>query len=316
MLWIFLNRSEIKLISIMQSLLFESITVDKIDLPAIEEKNIRVSVLRLDKIHPVISGNKWFKLKYYLEDAKDQKKDHIVTFGGAYSNHIIATAAAGKLFGFRTTGIIRGEESQKLSHTLLLAKEYDMALLFMGRDEYRNKEIPEEIQKSADNAYFINEGGYGQLGAKGAAEILDHCTKENFSHIACAVGTSTMMTGLIKASLPQQETVGIAIVNDEAGLNKGLYNLLSPHEKKKKFQLVTNYHFGGYAKHKTELISFMNEFYKATSIPADFVYTGKLFFGVLNMIRNGLLPKGSNILIIHSGGLQGNFSLGKRTLIF
>jgi 1-aminocyclopropane-1-carboxylate deaminase/D-cysteine desulfhydrase-like pyridoxal-dependent ACC family enzyme len=312
----FLNRSEIKLISIMQSLLLESITVDEIDLPAIKQKNIRISVLRLDKIHPVISGNKWFKLKYYLEDAKDQRKKHIVTFGGAYSNHIIATAAAGKLFGFRTTGIIRGEKPEKLSHTLLLAKEYDMELFFIGRERYRNKKIPEEIQKSTGNTYLINEGGYGQLGVKGAAEILDHCTKENFSHIACAVGTSTMMAGLIKASLPHQETVGVAVVNDEAGLNEGLFDLLSPEEKKKKFQLMTDDHFGGYAKHKTELISFMNEFYKATSIPTDFVYTGKLFFGILNMIRNGLLPKGSNILIIHSGGLQGNLSLPKRTLIF
>src|SRR5215467_13130259 len=128
----FLNRSEIKLISIMQSLLFESITVDEIDLPAAKEKNVQVSVLRLDKIHPVISGNKWFKLKYYLEDARVQKKDHIVTFGGAYSNHIVATAAAGKLFGFRTSGIIRGEQPQKLSHTLLLAKEYGMQVVFVS----------------------------------------------------------------------------------------------------------------------------------------------------------------------------------------
>ena len=123
----------------MQQLLFESITVDEIDLPAIKEKNVRVSVLRLDKIHPIISGNKWFKLKYYLEDAKAQKKDHLVTFGGAYSNHIIATAAAGKLFGFRTSGIIRGEPPQKLSHTLLLAREYGMQLTFVSREQYRNK---------------------------------------------------------------------------------------------------------------------------------------------------------------------------------
>jgi len=126
----------------MQSLLFESITVDEIDLPAIKEKNIRVSVLRLDKIHPVISGNKWFKLKYYLEDARAQKKDHLLTFGGAYSNHIIATAAAGKLFNFMTTGIIRGERPKKPSHTLLLAREYGMQLIFVSRETIETKKYP------------------------------------------------------------------------------------------------------------------------------------------------------------------------------
>ena len=299
----------------MQQLLFESITVDEIDLPAIKEKNIRVSVLRLDKIHPIISGNKWFKLKYYLEDAKAQKKDHLVTFGGAYSNHIIATAAAGKLFSFRTSGIIRGEQPLQLSHTLLLAREYNMQLIFVSREEYRNKKIPKEIQELSGEIYLINEGGYGHLGIKGAAEILDHCKKENFSHIACAVGTSTMMAGLIKASLPHQETIGVAVIKDEMGPKAELPGLLSE-EKKKKFQLLTDYHFGGYAKHTAELINFMNEFYENTTIPTDFVYTGKLFFGISNLIRNNCFPDDSNILIIHSGGLQGNFSLPKRTLIF
>jgi 1-aminocyclopropane-1-carboxylate deaminase len=300
----------------MQSLLFESITVDEIDLPAIREKNIRVSVLRLDKIHPVISGNKWFKLKYYLEEARDQQKNHIVTFGGAYSNHIIATAAAGKLYGLRTSGIIRGEQPQKLSHTLLLAKEYGMQLIFTNREEYRNKKIPKEIRGSSDNIYLINEGGYGRLGVKGAAEILDQCKKENFSHFACAVGTSTMMAGLVQASLPYQETIGIAVLKGAAGLKQELFDLLLPGERNKKSQLVPDHHFGGYAKHTRELINFMDEFYKKTSIPTDFVYTGKLFYAILDMIRKNLFPKNSNILIVHSGGLQGNFSLPKRTLIF
>jgi len=300
----------------MQSLLPESITVDEIDLPAVKEKNVRVSVLRLDKIHPVISGNKWFKLKYYLEEARSLEKDHIITFGGAYSNHIIATAAAGKMFGFRTTGIIRGEQPQELSHTLHLAKEYDMQLIFVSREEYKNKTRPKGLADSYNDFYSIKEGGYGKLGAKGAAEILDHCKKETFSHIACAVGTSTMMAGLIKASLPQQQTIGIAVIKNEPTLKEELLNLLSPGERNKNFQLVADHHFGGYAKHKPELINFMNELYEDTSIPTDFVYTGKLFYGVIDLIKKNLFPSGSNILIIHSGGLQGNLSLPKRTLIF
>ena len=300
----------------MQSLLFESITVDKVDLPAAKERNIRVSVLRLDQIHPVISGNKWFKLKYYLEDAKNQKKDHIVTFGGAYSNHIVATAAAGNLFGFKTSGIIRGERPQRLSHSLLVAMEYGMRLIFLSRQDYRDKRMPKEIADSYDKIYLINEGGYGNLGVKGATEILDHCKKENFSHIACAVGTSTMMAGLVKASLSYQETVGIAVIKDETTLKQELINLLSPDERQKKFQLSCDHHHGGYAKYNGELINFMNEFYKVSCIPTDFVYTGKLFCAVSDLIKMDLLPKGSNILMIHSGGLQGNLSLPKRTLIF
>jgi 1-aminocyclopropane-1-carboxylate deaminase/D-cysteine desulfhydrase-like pyridoxal-dependent ACC family enzyme len=220
------------------------------------------------------------------------------------------------LFSFRTSGIIRGEQPPQLSHTLLLAREYNMQLIFVSREEYRNKKIPKEIQELSGEIYLINEGGYGHLGIKGAAEILDHCKKENFTHTACAVGTSTMMAGLVKASLPDQETIGIAVIKDEMDLKAELSGLLSPQEKKKKFQLVTDYHFGGYAKHKMELINFMNEFYKDTSIPTDFVYTGKLFFGILDMIRNNSFPNASSILIIHSGGLQGNSSLPKRTLIF
>lgn len=300
----------------MQSLLFDSITVDEVNIPAFKEKNIQVSVLRLDKIDPVISGNKWFKLKYYLEDAKKQKKDHIVTFGGAYSNHIVATAAMGKECGFRTSGIIRGEQPQKLSHTLLESMEHGMRLFFTSREDYRSKRLPDEIRELSSEIYLINEGGYGMPGARGAAEILDHCHKERFSHLACAVGTSTMMAGLVKASLPHQETIGISVANEKASLKEGLFNLLSLEERDKQFQLVTGYHFGGYANHKIELINFMNELYKETSIPTDFVYTGKLFFAVFDMIRNDLFPNNSNILIVHSGGLQGNFSLSKRTLIF
>jgi 1-aminocyclopropane-1-carboxylate deaminase/D-cysteine desulfhydrase-like pyridoxal-dependent ACC family enzyme len=222
----------------------------------------------------------------------------------------------GKLYGFKTSGIIRCEQPQKFSHTLLEAMECGMRLIFTSREDYRNKKLPREIPESAGEIYLINEGGYGRLGAEGAAEILDHCKKENFSHIACAVGTSTMMAGLVKASLPHQETVGVVVIKDEAALKEGLFNLLSLAERHKKFQLVTGYHFGGYAKHKIGLINFMNEFYKQTSVPTDFVYTGKLFYAISDMIRSNRFPTNSNVLIVHSGGLQGNFSLPKRTLIF
>jgi 1-aminocyclopropane-1-carboxylate deaminase len=194
--------------------------------------------------------------------------------------------------------------------------EYGMQLIFLSREHYRNKIIPKDIADSSGKIYLINEGGYGNLGVKGAMEILDHCKKENYSHIACAVGTSAMMAGLVKASLPHQETIGIAVIKNETGLKQELLNLLSPVERQKKFRLLGDHHQVGYAKYNDELINFMNEFYKVTCIPTDFVYTGKLFCAVSNMIKIDLLPKGSNILMVHSGGLQGNLSLPKRTLIF
>ena len=300
----------------MQPLSFESITVDEIDLPVLKEKSIRLAVLRLDKIHPIISGNKWFKLKYYLEEARNAGKDHLLTFGGAYSNHILATAAAGKLFGFKTTGIVRGEQPRVPSHTLVQATGYGMEVAFINREDYRSKKLPPNINKIKNQIYLINEGGYGRNGVKGAAEILNYCEKGNYSHVACAIGTSTMMAGLIAASLPKQKVIGVSVLKNNAGLETDLCSLLSPAEQKKKFQLVPDNHFGGYAKYTSGLINFINEFYKDTALPSDFVYTGKLFYGILQLIKNNSFPPGSNILLIHSGGLQGNLSLPKGTLIF
>lgn len=299
----------------MQPLLFEAITVDEVYLPLLKEKNVRLSVLRLDKMHPIISGNKWFKLKYHLIKASDEKKDTIITFGGAYSNHIIATAAAGKLFGYKTIGIIRGERPKALSHTLLQAMAYEMELIFVNREEYRNKEIPAAIGEN-DKAYSINEGGYGPEGARGAAEILDYCKKENYSHIACALGTSTMMAGLVKASLPYHEVIGISVIKSKITPGNHLNALLSSGDHLKKYRINETYIFGGYARQTPELIHFMNGFYKDSSIRTDFVYTGKLFFAITDMIKNNEFPGGSHVLGIHSGGLQGNLSLPPVTLIF
>jgi len=296
----------------MQPLSFEQITIDEVLSDQLKEKNISLSVLRLDKIHPVISGNKWFKLKYWIENAKGQDKDHILTFGGAYSNHIVAVAAAGKLHGLKTTGVIRGERPGVLSPTLKQASEYGMQLIFLSRGDYRNKTLPREVN---NDPYIINEGGYGRLGVKGAAEILDYSEKETWSHICCAVGTTTMMAGLVKAALPHQEIIGLPILKNHS-LEADILQFLPGGDRKKNFRLIHDYHFDGYAKRSDKLISFMNEFYKTTGIPSDFVYTGKLFFGVFDLIKKDFLKDGSRILMIHSGGLQGNLSLPKDLLIF
>jgi 1-aminocyclopropane-1-carboxylate deaminase len=273
--------------------------------------NIAVAVLRLDKIHPVISGNKWFKLQYYLKEAIAQQKKKIVTFGGAWSNHVVATAAACKMNGILSAGIIRGEEPLNLSPTLFEAKEYGMQLFFMTREDYREKKIPAEFQN--DECYLINEGGYGEKGAQGAAEILQYNQKD-FTHCCCAVGTGTMMAGLINAVLPVQKVIGISVLKNNKGLEQNVSTLVKGGTKD--WRIVHDYHFGGYAKHHTELIRFMNEFYSQTGIPSDFVYTGKLFFAIADLINNNFFPGGSKLLLVHSGGLQGNNSLPKGTLIY
>lgn len=295
----------------MEKINFDNITVDKISFAASIEKQIEVSILRIDKLHPVISGNKWFKLRFYLEEAKQLQKKTIVTFGGAYSNHIVATAAACKLNNLKSIGIIRGEEAKYLSPTLLQAKEYGMQLIFISRENYKEKKTSVEL--ITDENYFINEGGYGEKGMKGAVTILDYCEKNNFPHIFCAVGTGTMLAGLVKASLPGQTAIGISVMKNNFELEENVTSLLP---KKNNFRILHDYHFGGYAKHQPRLIEFMNEFYRQTHIPSDFVYTGKLFYAVNDLIEKKFFPAGSKVLVIHSGGLQGNASLGKRTLIF
>ena len=296
----------------MQDINLENITLDQLSLPEISVKKIDVSVLRLDKIHPAISGNKWFKLRYFLEEAKSLHKKKIVTYGGAWSNHIIATAAACRLNGFEVTGIIRGEEAAELSPTLKQAKEEGMNLIFISRDDYSRKKIPEEI--NTDDYYLIPEGGYGKMGAAGAATILNAVKKENYSHICCAAGTGTMLAGLVQASSNQNQIIAISVLKNNFDIEQKVKSLLP--DNKTNFTVIHEYHSGGYAKYKPELIQFMNAFYRITSIPTDFVYTGKLFYAIHDRIAADYFPGGSKLLLIHSGGLQGNISLGKGTLIF
>lgn len=295
----------------MKELCFENIIVDNVTIPLFAQKKIELSVLRIDQLHEIVSGNKWFKLRYYISEAIEQQKKQIVTFGGAYSNHIVATAAAGRINRLACTGIIRGEEPTSLSPTLLQAKELGMQLIFISRDEYAAKKLPALLNNEEN--YVINEGGYGRNGAKGAAGITDYFTPADYSHICCAVGTGTMMAGLMNA-LSGQQVIGISTMKNNFGLEDAIRQLL--HDPQQQVRIFHEYHFGGYAKYKPELLSFMNDFYRATGIPSDFVYTGKLFYAVNDLAAKDFFPPGSKILLVHSGGLQGNRSLSKDTLIF
>lgn len=296
----------------MEDICPDNITIDKAELPLFVLKELQVSVLRLDKLHPLISGNKWFKLRFYLEEAKRSGKKKILTYGGAWSNHIIATAAVCQLNGLEAIGIIRGEEPRELSDTLLQAKQLGMRLVFISRDDYAGKEIPASIR--SEDYCLIPEGGFGNPGVKGAATITDYFKREDYTHICCAVGTGTMLAGLISKAQSSQQVLGISVLKNNRDLERNVKKLLNNTTTSPR--IIHDYHCGGYARYHSALIGFMNEFYRHSSIPSDFVYTGKLFFGISDLAKNNYFPARSKLLLIHSGGLQGNASLGKGTLIF
>lgn len=290
-------------------LAFNDISVDNIS--SFYQKEIEVAILRLDKISPLVSGNKWFKLRYYLEEAQTKHKKGILTFGGAWSNHILATAVICNMNGLKSIGIIRSEESPKLSATLIKAKEFGMQLVFISRGAYQNKEIPAGLNN--DDYYIVNEGGYGKAGAAGASTILNYCTGP-YTHYCCAVGTGTMMGGIINAVSTSQQVLGISVMRNNTALEEMIQALVTGIGRN--WKLIHEYHFSGYAKHQPALLGFMNEFYEQTCIPSDFVYTGKLFYAISDLIGKNYFPAGSKLLVIHSGGLQGNISLPSGTLIF
>ncbi len=270
-----------------------------------------VTLLRADLVHPVISGNKWFKLRYYISQAQARRQRRIITFGGAYSNHIVAAAAAANEAGLESIGIIRGEEPLQLSHTLQQARSYGMQLQFVSRSAYAAKEIPASLDTS--DCCVIPEGGYGPEGAAGAGTLLPPAAGE-YTHICCAVGTGTMMAGLMNACSPSQVVTGISLLKNNQELAGQVAALL--HDPLQAVHLVHDYHFRGYARHTPELLQFMNDLFRQAQVPSDFVYTAKLFFGVRDLLRQQYFPVSSKLLVIHSGGLQGNASLPKGTLIF
>lgn len=281
----------------------------------VSTRTIQTDILRLDLLHPIVSGNKWFKLQYYLEEALMAKKHTIASFGGAYSNHIVALAYAAKEKGLQSIGFIRGEMVDEFNPTLLQAKVYGMKLAFIDRNQYRNKELIIQQQDQL-GIYWIMEGGYGIPGAKGAANILTVADTRQYSHILCAVGTGTMMAGLIKGAGADQQVIGISVLKNHFGLENEIRLLLTDTEKQRSFSILHDYHFGGYAKHPKELINFMKEIWLAERIPTDIVYTSKLLFAIDDLIKKNHFPPGSRLLLIHSGGLQGNSSLSPGTLPF
>ncbi|WP_299107637.1 pyridoxal-phosphate dependent enzyme [uncultured Tenacibaculum sp.] len=281
-----------------------------IQLPILKEKGIELWIKREDSIHPFVSGNKFRKLKYNITKAQEEKQHTLLTFGGAYSNHIAATAAAGKMAGFKTIGIIRGDELAKDiertlagNATLKHAVENGMQLRFVSRELYRNKTSEafiKELQNEFGEFYLVPEGGTNDLAIQGCEEILTF-EDEKFNYICCAVGTGGTISGLINSIKEHQKVIGFPALKGDF-LTSEIQQFAKRNDH---WSLQNAFHFGGYGKYTPELIRFINEFKVQTNIPLDPIYTGKMLFGIFKMIENDAFEKGSKILAIHTGGLQG-----------
>ena len=277
-------------------------------------KDIKLAVLRLDELHPIVSGNKWFKLKHYLQQAQEQNAKIIASFGGPYSNHLVALAFAAKKYNLQSLGYVRSNENEPITPTLEEAKQYGMHLKFLGRNNFQSLKTEILQNKQTNSTYFVDEGGYGLLGAKGAATILSNTSTNNYSHIVCAVGTGTMMAGLINAANPHQHVIGIPVLKNEATIRNEITQFIT--YKETPFTLLHDFHLGGYAKTNQAQFDFMNQLWTTEKIPTDIVYTSKLFMAVKSLVANNYFSPTAKILVIHSGGLQGNRSLPAGTLLF
>lgn len=296
------------------------ISLDPWDHRVFRQNELRADVLRLDKIHTEISGNKWFKLKYYLEKARQTDKSTLVSFGGFYSNHLLALAATAHSHGLKSIGLIRGEQPLLLSHTMIAAGEYGMKLYFLPRTTYDQKKRTDFLDHWVENftdlkieiirdSLLIPEGGAGIEGLRGSEEILSLIPQRDYTHVCTAVGTGTTLAGLINCSHPDLKIIGISVLKGTRDMEPINISWIKDRSGIARVQMVHDYHFGGYAKYNASLTGFMNITYTESGIPTDFVYTGKLLFAVISMAEMKLFPPGSRILVLHTGGLQGNRSL-------
>jgi 1-aminocyclopropane-1-carboxylate deaminase/D-cysteine desulfhydrase-like pyridoxal-dependent ACC family enzyme len=302
----------------------------------IEEKKLKLYLLRLDLIHEHISGNKWYKLKYNIAEMQKTNQQSLLTFGGAYSNHIAAAAYAGKHYNIKTIGIIRGEEQLPLNHTLDFAKECGMHLHFISREDYKKKHTEEfllNLKRQFGEFYVIPEGGSNELGLKGCKEIIDTISIP-FNYIACACGTGTTLAGIISSLNNKQYAIGFSSLKGGGFLKDDIEVMLQKCETKTLstsqnidsklslsfgvpvpsfregrgevlWHIETNYHFGGYAKITKDLLEFIKNFKLQHHTQLDPIYTAKMMYGLYELIKKDYFPENSVIIAIHSGGLQG-----------
>jgi 1-aminocyclopropane-1-carboxylate deaminase len=274
--------------------------------------NIKLDVLRLDEIHPVISGNKWFKLKHNVTNYYKNSYKGMLTFGGAYSNHLAAFSYLTPAFNIPTIAVIRGEDGIfNSTPTLDFIKKNGTHLEFISRGEYKlrnENSYLDKIQDKFPGFYIIPEGGSNDLGLKGCLDIAKFI-KNSYDMICISVGTSTTLKGLLLAELKVNSFLGFSSLKGENLISKDISDFLAEHHIERNVQIINRYQFGGFGKYTPELIAFMRGFKKDHEIETDIVYTSKMFFGINDLILKGEIQSGSRILAIHTGGLQGNLSV-------
>ncbi|MDZ8087928.1 MAG: pyridoxal-phosphate dependent enzyme [Nostoc sp. DedQUE12b] len=319
------------------SLTFIAPPLQQINSEIARHAGVDLYVLRLDLMHPWVNGNKWFKLKYNLLEAKEKNFTTLLTFGGAYSNHIYATAAAGNLFGFRTIGVIRGEERLPLNATLSFAVQQGMQLVYLNREMYRQRNTPaleEYLRQRFGEVFIIPEGGSNLNGVRGCTEIISNAmptavTERSrstgyayaFDHICVACGTATTLAGIALSLHEGQRAIAFPVLKNGAFLAQEIESLLTnylasgsptPYNSPASWELVCDYHFGGYAKVNDELLLFSQQLTQEHGVPLDYVYTAKMFYGVMDLLHQGFFCKGDRLLLVHTGGLQGNVGMEER----
>jgi 1-aminocyclopropane-1-carboxylate deaminase/D-cysteine desulfhydrase-like pyridoxal-dependent ACC family enzyme len=293
--------------------------MELLELPAVSEAGVQLWVKRDDLLRMgpehALCGNKWRKLQYNLQLAKERRLNCLLTFGGAYSNHIAAVAAAGKVYDFQTIGIIRGERVLPLNPTLQLAESCGMQLQFISRTVYRDKtsaSFLKKLEREYGAFYLLPEGGTNHLAMKGCEQVVREVESQLGGlpdYFFCSVGTGGTLAGMIAASTHYEQDTSLIGFSSLKGdfLKSEVEAHLRPYLGKvpENWKINTDFHFGGYARHKAELIDFINDFKTTTGLALDPVYTGKMFYGILNLITAGHFPKGSRLVAVHSGGLQG-----------
>ncbi|MCB9361103.1 MAG: 1-aminocyclopropane-1-carboxylate deaminase/D-cysteine desulfhydrase [Flavobacteriales bacterium] len=298
-----------------------NIPLQQIEEDFLSQKNTKLFILREDLTHPEISGNKWRKLKYNIQEAKHNNSDTLLTFGGAYSNHIAATAAAGREYGVKTIGVIRGEETLPLNLTLQVAKNNGMVFKYVSRNQYREENKYTEsflasLKEEFGNFYLVPEGGSNAYAVKGCTEIINNINID-FDVICSACGTGGTLAGIIAST--QKQVLGFPALKGGEFLKKDISKLLNDYSnhfnakvENNNWELITAYHFGGYAKVNPELIQFIQEFYQRHHIKLDLIYTGKMLYGIFDLVQNSKIFNDKTIIAIHTGGIQGNKGFEER----
>lgn len=285
-----------------------------------DKKLVAIDCLRLDKIHPFVSGNKWYKLKYPILHGYQSGKKQFLSFGGAYSNHLHALAYAGKHLNLKTIGVIRGEKVEPLNPTLQDCQDWGMELLWISREQYRQFASPSMstglVSSAAQahflslypDAYIIPEGGAcsdGVLGVESLFNALQHKAKLDYDFIATPVGSGTTLAGLVRAKIGRAKCLGFSALRGASDLEQRVEQHLEDAVRINDWSIAHDYHFGGFAKIHPRLTAFISDIYQQYNLLLDPVYTGKMLYGLAEFIHQGRIPSGAKVLMLHTGGLQG-----------